>query len=117
VSPLRATAILIALAPFTFGVVRALRTGQDLRYLWVALAALIGAAIPVGLGRNRGRGPAAAAALAVAALFLSILFAMLAARLLGTVMGLGILVVAAAFGLCFAVAAALHVLARERPSL
>jgi len=108
VSARRASSTLIALVPFAFGVVRAVRTGQDLRYLWVALAALIGAVVPIGLGRARARRSAASAALAVTALFPSILCAMLAARLLGTVMGPGILVVAAAFGLCFAVAGLLY---------
>jgi len=110
--PLRAASILVALVPFAFGVVRAARTGQDLRYLWVALAALMGAAIPIALGRRRAPRPATSAALAAIALVLSTVFAMLAARLLGTAIGLGMLVVASAFGLCFAVAGLLDLFAR-----
>jgi hypothetical protein len=43
----RIASILFAAAPIVFGVVRAFRSGDDLRYLWTALAALLGAVVVV----------------------------------------------------------------------
>jgi hypothetical protein len=94
---------------FAFALVRAVRTGYDLRYIWVALASLLGAAATVRIGRAYGRGPAA---LAAGAFIAATLLAVLAALLIGTILGPGIVVVGSGFGLCFAVGALLHMLAR-----
>jgi len=51
----RVLAILLGAAPFAFALIRWFRTGDDLRYLWVAVAAMLGASILplVATGRNR----------------------------------------------------------------
>jgi hypothetical protein len=50
--------ILFALAPIGFGVIRAVRTGNDFRYLWVALASLVSAAIVFAVGADEVDGRA-----------------------------------------------------------
>jgi len=103
-------AVLAAAVPFAFGLIRLVQTGSDSRYLVVAAASLVGAVVATRLARIG----------TVAVVFLaSTVFAVVAAMLLGTHLGPGILVVAASFGSCFAVAAALRGRAtksRERAS-
>jgi len=109
-----ALSIFVAAVPFAFALTRAFRTGNDLRYFWVALASLLGAMTTVAVGRAHLRTPIALVALGSGVFVVATLVAVLAAALIGTALGLGIITVAAAFGLCFAVGALLHILARPR---
>ena len=111
---IEALAILFAAAPLAFAVIRAVRTGYDLRYLWVALAALLGTTVVMAVGKTSKRSPHAAVALSAAAFVVATLLAVLAAWLLGTRVGPGLLVVASAFGFCCATSCLLRVLARQR---
>ncbi len=95
----RALSIALAALPFAFGAIRALKTGTDVRYLWVAVAAGLGA-LTVAQIAGRWR-PAARALLAFLA---SGATGIGAALLLGTTLGPGILVVAASFAACFVAA-------------
>ena len=95
----RALSIALAALPFAFGAIRAVKTGTDVRYLWVAVAAGLGA-LTVAQIAGRWR-PAARALLAFLA---SGATGIGAALLLGTTLGPGILVVAASFAACFAAA-------------
>ena len=97
-----ALSILFAAAPFGFALIRAIRTGYDLRYLWVALASLLGAAVVMLIGKEYIGGLHAGAALAAASFLTSTVLAVLAALLLGTTLGPGMVVVASAFGFCCA---------------
>src|SRR4029453_2979315 len=54
--------ILFAAVPFAFAVVRAIRTGDDFRYLWVALASLMSALVVMVVAKTDRRGPIVAAA-------------------------------------------------------
>lgn len=108
---LRALALGATAVPFAFGFLRARSTGSDFRYLWVALAALIGAVAVMSVVRVAKAGPRGALALAATVFIVSTLAAALAARLQGTAAGAGMLVVVAAFGACFAAGAALRALA------
>jgi hypothetical protein len=105
-----ALAIASAAVPFAFASIRAVQTGRDVRYFVVALAGLIGVVGAIGLSGARGR--PMAAAVAAGAFVVATLFASVAAVLIGTKLGPGLLVVAASFGLCFAASALLHLLAR-----
>jgi len=107
-----ALSILVAAVPFAFALIRAARTGNDLRYFWVALASLLGALATIAVGRAHANTPIAFVALSGGVFVIATLVAVLAAALMGTILGLGIIVVAAAFGFCFAVCALLHMLAR-----
>ena len=111
--PLDALSAGAAAVPFAFALVRAVTTGRDVRYFWVALAALLGATVVIVAGRARASRPMAAVAPAAAVFVVATVLAVLAALLIGTTFGPGVVVVASAFGFCFAVAAALHVLARS----
>jgi hypothetical protein len=109
-----ALSLLVAAVPFGFALLRAVRTGTDLRYLWMALSAFSGATIVMGIGRASSRGLSKALALSVVALGVAVLAAAWTASLLGTVAGPGMWVVASAFGLCSAMSHALRTLARVR---
>jgi hypothetical protein len=111
---IHALSLLFAAVPFAFALIRLGQTGYDVRYLWVALASLLGATTVMVVGRAHNRGLTMAVALAAGAFVTATLFAVLAAVLLGTTLGPGILVVASAFGFCFAVSSVLHVLARPQ---
>ena len=110
---LRLLAISAAVLPFAFGIIRAISTGNDFRYIWVALASFIGAAAlmsVVSVSRSGARG---ALALSAAVFVVATLAAVLAAMLLGTALGPGILVVASSFGVCFAFGTCLRSLAQR----
>ena len=95
----RALSVALAALPFAFGAIRALKTGTDVRYLWVAVAAGLGALTAAQIaGRWRLAARALLAFLASGATGIG------AALLLGTTLGPGILVVAASFAACFAAA-------------
>ena len=103
-----------AVLPFAFALIRAIGTGgQDLRYIWVALAALGGAtAVVAAAGLHRRRLNAGAAPFA--AMFVSATLLALLTALVGTIFGAGVLVVVSAFGFCSAAGYQLHVLALDQ---
>src|SRR6185295_10002227 len=104
--------ILFAAVPVAFAAVRAVRTGYDFRYLWVALASLLGASMVMVVGAVTSRRPNSAAALSAGVFVIATLLAVQAAWLLGIRVGPGSLVVGSGFGFCCAASCALHVLAR-----
>jgi hypothetical protein len=110
-----ALAILFAAAPFVFALIRAVSTGYDVRYFWVALASCAGAiVVMIAVRRRTAR---AGVTLAIASLFTSTLLALLMGLLIGTRLGLGIIVVAAAFGFCSALGCWLFMMAWPRQTL
>jgi hypothetical protein len=104
--------ILFAVVPVAFAAVRAVRTGYDFRYLWVAFASLLGASAVMLVGKAASRRPNSAAALAAWVFVVATLLAVLAAWLLGTRVGPGSVIVGAGFGFCCAASCALYILAR-----
>ena len=108
---IRALSIVMGAAPFGFALIRAIRTGHDLRYVWVALVAFCGAAGIMVMARPYRGKPNTAFAVSAAVFMAATLLAVLAAVLLGTRLGPGILVVGSSFGFCFAVGCFLHMLA------
>src|SRR3954470_18664227 len=98
----RAAATVMAAVPFAFGAIRAFQTGTDFRYLAIALAELTGAALALAVTRNRSTMTATLAAGLMATVSGGLL-----AVARGTRFGPGLLVVAAGFGICMAVAARL----------
>ena len=111
---LRFLSIVFAALPIAFGLIRAITTGTDLRYLWLAFAALLSAAGVMVLGRAYASQPFARVALSAGAFVISTLFAMSTALLLGTTFNFGMLIVASAFGLCCAASCLLHTLTVRR---
>ena len=105
--------ILFAAVPFAFAVVRAIRTGDDFRYLWVALASLLSALVVMVVEKTDRRGPIVAAARSIWVFVVATMVAVFAAWLLGARVGPGSLLVGSAFGSCYATSCALNVLARS----
>ena len=113
---LRLASVALLGIPVAFGVIRALTTGNDLRYLWLAAAAIAGSlAVAFAGGRS------AAGSIPVARTLLSVVAgaacAAAVALLMGTKAGVGIAVVAVSFGLCTGAGAVLAALTRPRPPL
>jgi predicted neutral ceramidase superfamily lipid hydrolase len=105
-------AILFAVVPFAFGLIRAYTTGSDFRYLWVAVASFIGASVVMTLGKARSRAPTFM--LPALVLVFSTLVGAATAFLLGAKSAPAVLVVALAFGLCWTASCTLYVLSRPR---
>lgn len=113
-------AILLAAAPFGVAVIRVLRTGNDLRYFWVALAAFVGAGLAMSIGRARGDAGVTLFRLCVLTLAVSTIAAVSVARLLGARAVFGIWAVAIVFALFFTASQALYTVSRtsrSRPGL
>ena len=110
---LLAAAVLLAAVPVTFGLIRAVSTGDDVRYLWLAGAAIVGSMVatrrwhgvsgPAHVSLRRGLGAVAAGSACAAA----------ASVLQGATAGPGVAIVAIAFGLCTGTSAVFATLARQ----
>ena len=109
----RAASLVFAALPFAFGAIRAVKTGEDVRYLWVALAAAAGA-FAMAKMTHALRPSVSTPVLAIPAFLASAAVGVAAAMLLGTKPGPGILVVAGSFAACFAVACLLGVFGPHR---
>jgi hypothetical protein len=109
-------AVLLAAAPVIFGFVRAINTGDDFRYLWLAAAAILGSLV-VMVPWHGAAGPARVSpGRAVAAVAAGAACAAAAAILQGATAGPGVAIVAVAFGLCTGTSVVLGDLARRRRS-
>jgi CHASE2 domain-containing sensor protein len=104
--------ILFAAMPFAFGLIRAVSTGYDVRYLWLALESLLGAVIAVRTARNRK--PTGIIALSALVLVIATVLAGLAAFLLGAKSVAAAGIVAFAFGFCWAASYGFYALSRPR---
>ena len=111
---IHALSIIFAAVPFVFALVRAVRTGSDLRYFWLASASLIGAMATMAAGRSVSANAKTNVLLSVGVFIVATLLAVLAAVLIGTRLGPGVLVVGSAFGLCLALASLFHMSAGSR---
>ncbi len=107
--------IAFAMAPFAFGIVRAVQTGHDFRLLWMALASFLGAAAVTAIVKARNGNPTAFA-LSAAVFVISALFAALTGFLLGARAGPGTWMVAVVLALCWAASCDLYAVSRPRQS-
>jgi hypothetical protein len=106
--------ILFAAMPFAFALLRAFRTGNDFRFLWIAFASFLGAAVVIAVGKSRNRKPKGVLGVSAVTLIIATLLAGLAAFLLGAKSFVAAGIVAFAFGLCWAASYALNALSRPR---
>jgi hypothetical protein len=111
------TSVLLAAIPVLFGLVRAISTGSDVRYLWLSGASLIGSAAVMVFRPD----PATTARVSVGRALLAVVAgaagAAAAALLQGAKAGPGVAIVALGFGLCTGAGAVLARLARTaRPT-
>ena len=108
-----ALSLLFAAAPFGFGLIRAV-SARDLRMLWMACAAFVGAALLRMVGKDRGRKSDDVVRPAAVTLVVTTALAGLTAYLLGATAAAGIWPVALVLGLCLATSHALHLLSLPR---
>ena len=111
---LRVLSMVFAAVPFAFALIRTFQTGDDLRYMWVAIAGLCGAVATAWVAGPDGTSPKAVGVLSAVVFAVATLLGVLTAVLLGTRLGAAVLVVGAAFGFCFAAGAALYTRASRR---
>ena len=104
--------ILFAAIPLAFALVRAFRTGNDLRYLAIALASWVAVALVMMIGKARQRAPKSVVAIAAVAFVVATLLTGWIAILRGTKAGFGVWAVAAFFSFCWATSAALNTFSR-----
>lgn len=110
---LQLLAVLLAVLPVAFGSVRAINTGDDFRYLWLAAAAILGS-LSVMLPAYRVPGPTRVSARrAAAAIATGAACAAATAVALGATAGPGVAIVAVAFGLCTGTGTVLGAAARR----
>jgi drug/metabolite transporter (DMT)-like permease len=107
-----ASAVVLALAPFGVAVLRVVRTGNDVRYLWVALAAFAGAVGVALIGRARARTGQVVVQQAVVAFLVATLLSVRVARLLGARSWPAIFAVSIVFALFFTASTTLYALSR-----
>ena len=110
---IRSFSIFFISMPFLFGLLRAVTTGNDFRYFWVAAAALFGAGAFTAVASGRMRRPRVAVAFSVGSFIVATLCATAAAMLLGARLGPGLLVVASSFAFCCATGCMLFVITRR----
>jgi O-antigen/teichoic acid export membrane protein len=101
-------AVVFAAAPFVTALMRVRRTGYDWRYVWVALAAFLGAAAVMWIGKAPRQTRTVVNRLAVVSFLVSTLLAVLMARLLGARAGIGIALVAIVYAVFFTTGAVLY---------
>jgi hypothetical protein len=104
--------VLLAAVPLAFGVIRAVSTGDDVRYIWLAGAAILGSTAAMRSGRAAS-GPAhVSLGRAMGAVAAGSVSAAAAALLIGTTAGPGLAIVAVSFGLCTGASVVLAAMAR-----
>jgi len=105
--------LLFAAAPFGFGLIRAV-SARDLRMLWMACAAFVGAAVVRMTGKGRGRESKMVLTMSAVTLFIAAALAGSTAYLLGATAAAGIWPVAFVLAFCLAIGHALHSLSLPR---
>ena len=106
--------MVFAAVPFAFALIRAVQTGDVLRYLWVAIAGLCGAIATAWVAGPDGTSPKAGVVLSAVVFAVATVLGVLTAVLLGTRLGPAVVIVGAGFGFCFAVGAAMYMRASRR---
>ena len=108
--------ILMVAAPFAFGLLRGYKTGNDWRYLWVAIAAFIGSSVAIAIGRARSKASAVTIGVAVIALVVATLSAVLAAKFLTNTQSAAAWMVSLFFGFCTSVGTVLYFVSKPSAS-
>lgn len=106
--------ILLIAAPFAFALLRALQTGTDWRYLWVAIAAFVGSSVVIAIGRSQSKTSTVTVGIAAIALIAATLTAVLGAKFLAHTQSVATWIVAFAFAFCFSVGTVLYLVSKPR---
>jgi hypothetical protein len=107
-------AVLLAGVPVLFGFVRAINTGDDFRYLWLAASAIVGSLAVMIPGYRAPRPARVSLARAAGAIGAGAGCAAATAIFLGATAGPGVAIVAGAFGLCTGISMVFGTVARRR---
>ena len=110
---LRLLAIIFAVAPIAFSLIRAIRAQHDFRMLWMACAALAGAAVVLAVGGAPRRRTRDLLQLALVALLAAVLLAGFTAMRLGATAAAGIWPVAFVLSVCWVASYVLAALSRR----
>ncbi|MGK2960956.1 MAG: hypothetical protein ACSLFK_02280 [Gemmatimonadaceae bacterium] len=111
--------VILGALPVTFALIRAITTGNDLRYFWLAGAALIGSMAVMLIGRDKSRQRRVSVGRGLGAVIAGAAGAITAALLQGGRAGLGVAIVGISFGVCTglaAVSASLALPTRDDPA-
>ena len=108
----RVVAILIMAVPFVFALIRAFRTGADLRYFWMAVASFVAVTLVMVLTKARTRSRVEVLSLSIIAFIVSAAATALVAKMLGSRAVSGVALVALSFALFSAGGEALYILSR-----
>ncbi|MFA6167513.1 MAG: hypothetical protein WC700_12920 [Gemmatimonadaceae bacterium] len=110
---LRVIAVGFAGVPVMFGLIRAISTGSDVRYLWLAGAALVGSAAVMVVKPDTTEPGRVSVGRALGAVAAGAVCATAASLLQGARAGPGVAIVAIGFGFCTGASAVLAFLARR----
>jgi hypothetical protein len=105
--------VILGALPVTFALIRAITTGNDFRYIWLAGAALIGSMAVMLIGRNQSRRTQVSVGRGLGAVIAGAAGAIAAALLQGGRAGPGVAIVGISFGVCTGLAAVSASLARR----
>ena len=108
--------ILLIAAPFAFGLLRALTTGTDWRYLWVAIAAFVGSSVVIAIGRSQSKTSTVTVGIGAIALIVATLTAVLGAKFLANTQSVATWIVAFAFAFCTTIGTVLYFVSKPRMS-
>jgi hypothetical protein len=105
--------VLFGLMPVTFGIIRAISTGDDLRYIWLAGAAILGSMVVMPFAAAASGPVRVSLWRALGAILAGATCAGVTAILMGATAGPGVAIVAVSFGLCTGTSAVFASLARQ----
>jgi len=107
-------AVILAAVPAIFGLIRAITTGDDVRYLWLAASAMLGSLAVMVLGYGASGPARVSPGRAFGAIAAGAACAGATGVFLGATSGPGVAIVALAFGLCTGTSAILGTIATRR---
>lgn len=110
----RVVALLVTAVPFGFAIIRAFRTGSDLRYLWMAVASFVAVTLVMVMTKAKSRSRAEVLSVSIIASIVGAAVTAIVAKLLGATAVSGVALVALSFAVLTAVGEALYILARGR---
>lgn len=106
--------LLLIAAPFAFGLLRALETGTDWRYLWVAISAFVASSVVIAIGKSQSKTSTVTVGVAVTALLTATVAAVLGAKFLANTQSAAAWIVAFAFAFCTTVGVVLYLVSKPR---
>lgn len=111
----RALSFVLAAVPFAFALIRAIKTGDDFRYLWMAVASFAAAAAFVAIEKERGRRRDVTTSMPLGVFIIVAVVAALTGYLLGARSSVGVWLVSVGFAFCWALGYVLYPFSRPRP--